>query len=110
MDTSIGTVIAEKIKDFAEEGIPEVFDRDLSLGRIQPPARGNLVNVIVGVRRCGKTYRLYQEMHRIVAEGYPQDSIQRAYKDGRSQSCPGEADPGDRIKGEAAERIAGQAG
>ena len=24
---------------------------------------------------CGKTYRLYQEMHRIVAEGYPQDSI-----------------------------------
>ena len=30
MDTSIGTVIAEKIKDFAEEGIPEVFDRDLS--------------------------------------------------------------------------------
>ncbi len=75
MDTSIGTVIAEKIKDFAEEGIPEVFDRDLSLGRIQPPARGNLVNVIVGVRRCGKTYRLYQEMHRIVAEGYPQDSI-----------------------------------
>ena len=75
MDTSIGTVIAEKIKDFAEEGIPEVFDRDLSLGRIQPPARGNLVNVIVGVRRCGKTYRLYQEMRRIVAEGYPQDSI-----------------------------------
>ena len=58
MDTSIGTVIAEKIKDFAEEGIPEVFDRDLSLGRIQPPTRGNLVNVIVGVRRCGKTYRL----------------------------------------------------
>ena len=75
MDTSIGTVIAEKIKDFAEEGIPEVFDRDLSLGRIQPPTRGNLVNVIVGVRRCGKTYRLYQEMRRIVAEGYPQDSI-----------------------------------
>ena len=75
MDTSIGTVIAEKIKDFAEEGLPEVFDRDLSLGRIQPPTRGNLVNVIVGVRRCGKTYRLYQEMRRIVAEGYPQDSI-----------------------------------
>ena len=75
MDASIGTVIAEKIKDFAEQGIPEVFDRDLSLGRIQPPARGNLVNVIVGVRRCGKTYRLYQEMRRIVAEGYSPSSI-----------------------------------
>lgn len=75
MDAFIGTVIAEKIEDFAEEGIPEVFDRDLPLGHIQPPARGNLVNVVVGVRRCGKTYRLYQEMRRIVAEGYPQDSI-----------------------------------
>lgn len=75
MDGSIRTVIVEKIKDFAEEGIPEVFARDLSLGRIQPPARGNLVNVVVGVRRCGKTYRLYQEMRRIVTEGYSQDSI-----------------------------------
>ena len=63
------------IKDFMEDELPEVFARDLSLGDLQTPAKGNLVNVVVGVRRCGKTYRLYQEMHRIVDAGYPKSSI-----------------------------------
>ncbi len=40
-----------------------------------PPARGNLATVVTGVRRCGKTYRLFQEMRRVVAEGYPPESI-----------------------------------
>ena len=52
-----------------------MFERDLSLGDILEPARGNLATVVTGVRRCGKTYRLYQEMHRIVEAGYPQESI-----------------------------------
>ena len=68
-------VVRQVIKDFMEDELPEVFERDLSLGELQPPAKGNLVNVVVGVRRCGKTYRLYQEMHRIVDAGYPKASI-----------------------------------
>ncbi|WP_449315780.1 ATP-binding protein [Rubneribacter sp.] len=68
-------IIGEKIREFFSEGVPEAFERDLSLGSIQPPARGNLVNVVVGVRRCGKTYRLYQEMRRIVSAGYPEASL-----------------------------------
>lgn len=71
----MNAIVAQKIKGFFEEGIPEVFDRDLSLGAIPPPARGNLATVVTGVRRCGKTYRLYQEMHRIVEAGYPSESI-----------------------------------
>lgn len=72
---AVNELVREKILDFERRGIPDVFERDLSLGDIQPPARGNLVNVVVGARRCGKTCRLYQEMHRIVAAGYSQSSI-----------------------------------
>lgn len=68
-------IIAEKISEFFNEPLPEVFERDLSLGDVQPPAKGNLVNTVVGVRRCGKTYRLYQEMRRIEALGYPKSSM-----------------------------------
>lgn len=68
-------LVAEKLQDFFNEGIPEVFERDLPLGAIRPPARGNLATVVTGVRRCGKTYRLFQEMHHIVEAGYPFESI-----------------------------------
>ena len=69
------TLVQEKILDFEQQGIPEVFARDLKLSPIQKPERGNLAQVIVGTRRCGKTYRLYQEMHDIVSAGYDQSSI-----------------------------------
>lgn len=71
----MNAVAAEKIQDFLEAGIPEVFERDLDLGEAAEPARGNLATVVTGVRRCGKTFRLYQEMHRIVAAGHPLESI-----------------------------------
>lgn len=67
---AIRALIEEKIRDFEQQGVPEVFDRDLDLGTVQEPNRGNLVNVVVGMRRCGKTYRLYQEMRRLLAQGY----------------------------------------
>lgn len=69
------TLVQEKILDFEQQGIPEVFPRDLALSPIQRPERGNLAQVIVGTRRCGKTYRLYQEMHDIVHAGYAPSSI-----------------------------------
>lgn len=68
-------IIREKIQDFYRLGVPSVFERDMSLGEILPPERGNLVKVITGVRRCGKTYRLYQEIHRAVKQGYVLGSI-----------------------------------
>lgn len=75
MVSSCHDIIIEKLKDFYDQGIPPVFERDLSLGPLQNPDRGNLVQVVVGVRRCGKTYRLYQEMHRILREGFDLSSI-----------------------------------
>ena len=38
----MNSIIAEKIQDFFDTGVPEVFERDLDLGAVQPPARGNL--------------------------------------------------------------------
>lgn len=71
----VNELVQEKILDFEQQGIPEVFERDLNLGPVQKPQRGNLAKVVVGSRRCGKTFRLYQEMHNILAEGYPLSSI-----------------------------------
>lgn len=75
MASKYTSVINEKLNDFFQQGIPSFFERDLDLGTPQEPARGNLVQVIVGVRRCGKTYRLYQEMQRLVDAGVSLESI-----------------------------------
>ena len=108
MDTSIGTVIAEKIKDFAEEGIPEVFDRDLSLGRIQPPARGNLVNVIVGVRRCGKTVSYtHLDVYKRQGGRRPAHPRARTPRTAGRRARPGARSAG-RRRGERGERVRAQ--
>ena len=60
-------LVAQKIKDFEQQGVPQVFERDLDLGNPQEPKRDNIVHVIVGTRRCGKTYRLYQETRTMTA-------------------------------------------
>lgn len=75
MLSAFHSVVQEKLHEFYEQGIPDVFQRDVSLGEPLTPARSNLVKVLVGVRRCGKTYRLYQEMHGILEAGYDLRSI-----------------------------------
>ena len=78
------SLVQEKILDFEKLGIPEVFNRELQLLPIQKPTRNNLAQVIVGTRRCGKTYRLFQEMHDIVAAGYnPQNILYFNFEDER---------------------------
>ena len=78
------SLVQEKILDFEQLGIPEVFDRDLRLLPIQKPERNNLAQVIVGTRRCGKAYRLFQEMRDVVAAGYdPQTMLYFNFEDER---------------------------
>lgn len=50
----MNALVREKIQEFLSEDIPETLQRELSLGAIQPPCKGNIVNLVVGVRRCGK--------------------------------------------------------
>lgn len=81
---SFNNLVAEKIKEFEQQGIPETFTRDLTLGKLQVPARGNLVNIVVGARRCGKTYRLFQEMNALTSSGVsPEQMLYFNFEDER---------------------------
>lgn len=68
-------LVKSLIREWKAFGIPSVFRRDLDLGNPLEPQRGNLVHTIVGVRRCGKTYRLFQEMHALRDSGVSEDRM-----------------------------------
>ncbi|MEG0147370.1 MAG: ATP-binding protein [Raoultibacter sp.] len=62
-------LIAQKIRDFSLDLYEPLVPRDLSLGLPAKPRAGNLVTVVVGMRRCGKTYRLFQEIKALLNQG-----------------------------------------
>ena len=68
-------VIASALRDFSIEAFKPIFPRDLDLGEPLPPRAGNLVKVVIGMRRSGKSYRLFQEMDRLLASGVPENRI-----------------------------------
>lgn len=56
--------IEQLLADFQERPLPAVSPR-----LVQLPETPGVANVVIGMRRSGKTYRLYQEMHRLLAAG-----------------------------------------
>src|SRR5450756_2968829 len=50
--------------------LPDLTPRDVVMPRIPRKA-----DVVIGMRRSGKTYALYQEMRRLLAEGVPRDRM-----------------------------------
>ena len=69
------SLITRKIIDFSLESHLPIFPRDLRLGEAHIPKAGNLVNVVVGMRRSGKTYRLLQEIQTMLELGIPKQNI-----------------------------------
>lgn len=67
------------LEDFHASVLPSLcgslVKRDLSLGKPLEPKIGNLVKVVAGIRRCGKTFRLYQEIVRLMNDGIPSGRI-----------------------------------
>ncbi len=61
-------VLKEIIGRFHAEGPPQIFERDLELPEFH---KANKVFVVIGPRRAGKTFVLYQIMHRLLKEGTP---------------------------------------
>ncbi|MEI3377334.1 MAG: ATP-binding protein [Coriobacteriales bacterium] len=61
--------IVQILRDFQIDDYLPIVQRDLDLGEPLTPRRGNLVKVIIGMRRSGKSYRLLQEMERLHDEG-----------------------------------------
>ncbi len=68
-------VILEKLTSFDVEGYEPVYPRALDMGAPLPPRMGNLVKVVMGMRRSGKSYRLYQEIKALLAAGIPLEQI-----------------------------------
>ena len=62
--TQLKPTIRLLIHDFHQSVLPSVREglvrRELSLGKPLQPKIGNLVKVVTGMRRSGKTFRLYQ--------------------------------------------------
>ena len=72
---TLSDVIEEKISWFWNLKLPAALRRDLDLGLPALPAMGNRVKVIVGVRRCGKTWRMYQEIAQLESLGIDRHHI-----------------------------------
>lgn len=67
--------IAQIIQDFSLSYYEPIFLRSLSLGEPLEPKAGNLVTTIVGMRRSGKSYRLFQAMKSLIASGIEESRI-----------------------------------
>lgn len=78
MNTQDATIKA-LIHDFHATVLPshlkQMVNRDMSLGRPFDPKPGNLVKVVVGMRRSGKTYRLFQQIQELLESGIGPDRI-----------------------------------
>lgn len=64
-------VIASTLRDFSIDAYRPIVSRDLDLGEPLEPRIGNLVKVVTGIRRCGKSYRLFQEIDQLMNDGVP---------------------------------------
>ena len=61
--------IAQALRDFTLDEYRPIHPRELDLGEPLAPRRGNLVKVVIGMRRSGKSYRLFQEIDALQAGG-----------------------------------------
>lgn len=68
-------IILEKLTSFDVADYEPIYLRALDIGDPLPPRMGNLVKVVMGMRRSGKSYRLYQEVKALLALGVSADQI-----------------------------------
>lgn len=61
------------VKEYREFSYPDVVSRDEVIRELPAPAQANLVHIITGMRRCGKTYYLYQLIRSLLARGVDPD-------------------------------------
>ena len=61
--------IAALVRERLAEAIPSPSPRKEIIRELPEPARFNLVHIITGMRRCGKTFYLFQLMQSLLAKG-----------------------------------------
>ena len=75
MDATIRSIIEDFHSTVLPSVLPRLVRRGLSLGRPLEPAVGNLAKVVVGMRRSGKTFRLFQEIGDLLGSGVPEERV-----------------------------------
>ncbi len=68
------TILAT-LGEFSLADYQPIFPRSLDLGEPLEPKAGNLVKAVVGMRRSGKSYRLFQEMQELIERGVSPERI-----------------------------------
>lgn len=59
----------ELVAEYLAFEIPPYVRRNNALGELPIPQRRNLIMAIIGVRRCGKTFQLFQAMNELMRSG-----------------------------------------
>lgn len=57
------------VAEYLASEIPPYVRRKNALGELPIPQRRNLIMAIIGVRRCGKTFQLFQAMNELMRSG-----------------------------------------
>lgn len=63
------------VAGYLEYELPELVERDLGTLSLPVPAPHNPVLSVIGVRRCGKTFALYQLMGTLASRGVPRERM-----------------------------------
>lgn len=66
---------AALVRERLNEQLPQFSPRDDVIRSLPEPARFNLVHIITGMRRCGKTFYLFQLMQGLLDAGTPRERM-----------------------------------
>jgi len=66
----MNSIIEQLIADFQETQLPELIRRNVKI-----PWLENKIDTVIGMRRSGKTWFLFQVISDLLAQGYPVESI-----------------------------------
>lgn len=67
--------IAALVKEYREQSLPKFIPRTDIIRELPEPKRFNLVHIITGMRRSGKTFYLFQKMSELEKSGYPKERV-----------------------------------
>lgn len=71
----VSASIAPLVRERLTEELPNFYHRAEIIREIPLPARFNLVHIVTGMRRCGKTFYLFQLMRRLMDDGIPRERM-----------------------------------
>lgn len=69
------TNVESLVREYREKPLPAFVPRDEIVRSLPAPQRFNLVEIITGMRRSGKTFYLFQLMQKLADEGVPSDRV-----------------------------------